>query len=104
MASFLDRPKSCLRRYTRPSWHAVELYTILAGTCADAVPLVALPAVLHPYDDDLGWDYDRVFVDEADVNGHFGHIYKGYGNDPDVGCVVCCRPDQHVGFVGSLDR
>lgn len=56
------------------------------------VSLLDLPDIFHPFDEILGWDYSRVFSDVG--------AYKGYGVED--GCVVVCRPDQHVGWVGSL--
>lgn len=56
-----------------------------------SVSLLDLPEIFHPFDDKLGWDYSRVFADRD--------AYAGYGIDE--GCIVVCRPDQHVGWVGE---
>lgn len=56
-----------------------------------SVSLLDLPEVFHPFDDKLEWDYSRVFADED--------AYAEYGIDG--WCIVVCRPDQHVGWVGE---
>lgn len=30
-------------------------------------------------------------------------IYKAFGIDEEVGCLVVVRPDQHVGYIGGLE-
>lgn len=55
------------------------------------ISILDLPNIFHPFDENLGWDYSRVFADAG--------AYEGYGVED--GCVVVCRPDQHVGWIGS---
>ncbi|KAJ5109675.1 Monooxygenase FAD-binding [Penicillium argentinense] len=60
--------------------------------------LLDLPRIFHPFDEVMGWDYWKVF---ADVDGQ---AYSGYGIDGSGGgCLILCRPDQHVAWVGALD-
>ncbi|CAG8185028.1 unnamed protein product [Penicillium nalgiovense] len=62
------------------------------------VNLLDLPEVFHPFDDETGWDYWRVFADDKD------QAYIGYGIDKGgPGCLVLCRPDQHVAWIGSME-
>ncbi|KAL8652645.1 MAG: hypothetical protein Q9226_004186 [Calogaya cf. arnoldii] len=62
------------------------------------------PPLLLPYDDELGYDYDCIFVDgESYYEGH-GRAYEGYGIDPERGCVVLLRPDQHVAWIGEVEE
>lgn len=56
-----------------------------------SVSLLDLPEIFHPFDDKLGWNYSRVFANRD--------AYSRYGIDE--GCIVICRPDQHVGWVGE---
>lgn len=102
LSSALADDRSCLQRYSRTGWQSIELFTFIAGK-RDETPLLSLPAIFHPYDEKLGWDYGRVFSDEEDVHGGGGDAYERYGIDRGVGCVVCCRPDQHVGFICALE-
>lgn len=91
LGSALTDDRSCLQRYTRPGWQSIELFTFIAGK-RDDTPLLSLPAMFHPYDESLGWDYGRVFSDEEDVHSGGGDAHERYGIDAGVGCVVCCRP------------
>ncbi|KAL4747510.1 hypothetical protein BDW72DRAFT_209517 [Aspergillus terricola var. indicus] len=63
-----------------------------------SVRLLDLPELFHPFDDKLGWDYGKVFVDDE------GSAYAEYGIDEQTGCAVLCRPDQHVAWIGGLDE
>lgn len=61
------------------------------------------PPLLRPYDEKLGYDYNRIFVDgESHYEGH-GHAYEGYGVDPLKGCAIVVRPDQYVAWIGELE-
>ncbi|KAF7595400.1 hypothetical protein BBP40_006395 [Aspergillus hancockii] len=68
-----------------------------------SVNLLDLPDVFHQFDDDLGWDYAKVFADDPSYDGHAGEAYEQYGIDKQTGCLVVCRPDQHVGWIGEID-
>ena len=67
------------------------------------VEIHAFPPLLLPYDEELGYDYDCIFVDEESYYQGHGHAYDGYGVDPTRGCVVVMRPDQHVAWIGELE-
>jgi phenol 2-monooxygenase len=57
-----------------------------------------LPEIFHPFNEVLDWDDWKVF---ADVNGQ---AYEGYGIEANGdGCLVLCRPDQHVAWIGGLE-
>lgn len=67
----------------------IEVLLIHSSSRTD-VSILNLPDIFHPFDETLGWDYSRVFADKD--------AYEGYGVKS--GCVVVCRPDQHVGWIG----
>ncbi|CAL8584823.1 hypothetical protein XPA_010406 [Xanthoria parietina] len=67
------------------------------------VEMHAFPPLLLPYDEELGYDYDCIFVDEESYYQGHGHAYDGYGIDRTRGCVVVIRPDQHVAWIGELE-
>ncbi|KAL8992773.1 MAG: hypothetical protein Q9169_006854, partial [Polycauliona sp. 2 TL-2023] len=68
------------------------------------VELHDFPSLLLPYDEELGYDYDSIFLDgESYYDGH-GRAYEGYGVDAIRGCVILVRPDQHVAWIGELDN
>ena len=47
--------------------------------------------------------FDTVFADVDSYHHGHGHAYQKYGIDPEVGCVVVTRPDQHVAGVYSVN-
>jgi phenol 2-monooxygenase len=63
-----------------------------------------LHEVYHPFDSKLGWDYDKVFVDEESYHHGHGKAYEGYGVDPQTGALVIVRPDGYVGLVTSIGQ
>ncbi|KAI1821625.1 FAD binding domain-containing protein [Xylaria intraflava] len=63
-----------------------------------------LHEVYHPFDAKLGWEYDKVFVDEESYNDGHGRAYEGYGVDPAKGALVVVRPDGYVGLVASIEE
>ena len=68
-----------------------------------AVDLLDLPDIFHPFDAALGWDYWKALADDRAYGGEPGQAYKGYGIDErSQGCLVLCRPDQHVAWIGCL--
>ncbi|KAK8039839.1 hypothetical protein PG993_008250 [Apiospora rasikravindrae] len=79
-----------------------KLVTITASP-RDGLPLTGLPPLLYGGENGQDRDYDAVFSDEPDVYGAFTDVYAKCGVDGEKGCLVVCRPDQHVGFIGSLD-
>jgi hypothetical protein len=60
------------------------------------IELLDLHDVYHPFHEKRGWDYEKVYVDDASYHEGHGEAYKGYGVDADSGCVVIARPDQYV--------
>jgi phenol 2-monooxygenase len=96
---------SFLRRFTpasQPIDAVIEILTIHSSPRFD-VELFDFPEILRPFKDDLGWDYAKIFVDADSYHDGHGHAYQNYGVDPQAGCVVVLRPDQHVSFVGDLE-
>lgn len=61
------------------------------------------PPLLRPFDKDLGYDYNSIFVDgESYYEGH-GHAYDGYGIDRTRGCVMVVRPDHYLAWISDLE-
>lgn len=69
-----------------------------------AFNLLDLPDMFHPFDEELGWDYWKVFSDDKEHSTGVGHAYETYGID-DEGpcCLILCRPDQHVAWIGDSE-
>lgn len=101
----LADPKSFLRRFTpasKPIDAVVEVLTIHSSPRFE-VELFDFPEVLRPFKGDMGWDYGKIFVDADSYHEGHGHAYQNYGVDPQAGCMVVLRPDQHVSFIGDLE-
>lgn len=79
----------------------IEVLTVHSAP-RTSIDLLDLPEIYHPWDDDRGWDYGKVFVDDISYHEGFGDVYEKYGIDRARGCFVVCRPDQHVGCKGEL--
>lgn len=67
-----------------------------------SVNLLDLPEIFHPFDETWGWDYSRVFADDGSYGEACGQAHERYGIRDETGCLVLCRPDQHVAWLGSL--
>jgi len=80
----------------------IEVLALHSGS-RDAVDLLKLHNVYHPWDDLLGWDYWKVYSDDASTfEPSCGSAYEKYGVGKEDGCVVVLRPDQHVSYIGLL--
>lgn len=80
----------------------IDVLLIHTAKRASVEVLRDLHDVYHPFDDKLGWDYDKVLVDEESYHDGHGHAYEGYGVDPEEGALVIVRPDGYVGLVTSV--
>ncbi|KAE8390084.1 FAD binding domain-containing protein [Aspergillus alliaceus] len=98
---FSDRFHEIIKRSNKDC-HLFETLLIHSSSRA-SINLLDLPDVFHQFDDDLGWDYSKVFADDPSYDGNSGEIYEHYGIDKQKGCLVVCRPDQHVGWVGDIE-
>jgi phenol 2-monooxygenase (NADPH) len=105
LGAALALPTSVLSTYTptnAPVDSVIELLTVHSSP-RTAVELSDLPDVFHPYDEELGWDYWKVFADDVAHHEGFEDAYGKYGINRREGCIVVCRPDQHVGYIGALE-
>lgn len=101
----LEASASFLRRFTPSTGHidsVIEILTIHSAL-RTSTELLDLPELLHPFDERVGWDYAKVFVDDWSYHQGHGRAYEKYGVDAEKGCVVVTRPDQYVGWVGDLE-
>jgi phenol 2-monooxygenase len=81
----------------------IEVLLVYCAPRANIELLRDLHHVYHPFDEELGYDYDKVFTDELDYNNVHGKAYVNYRIDKEKGCVVIVRPDQYVSWVGDLE-
>jgi phenol 2-monooxygenase len=104
--AFVDAPKSFLHQVTPEGAKVdsvIEILTIHSSKRTDTELLRDFPDILHPFDKSLGWDYNKVYVDDESYHEGFGDAYKNYGVDKERGCVVIVRPDQYVAWIGDLE-
>ncbi|KAI0117440.1 putative phenol 2-monooxygenase [Daldinia grandis] len=102
----LGAPNSFFRTFnpTSPPLDAViEVLTIHSAKRTETDLIRDFPEILHPFNPHTGWDYNKVFVDDASYHEGVGDAYIKYGVDKERGCVVVARPDQYVGWVGDLE-
>lgn len=95
---------SFLRQYTPEGGRYDDVFEVLAVHKAPrhSVTIFDFPEVFREYDETDGWDYNKIFVDDASYHEGHGNIYEEFGIAP-TGCIVIARPDQYVSYIGSLD-
>ena len=103
--SALSAPTGLLQQHTSSSQKIEMLVEILTihSSPRQQTNLLDLPDLLHPFDKEAGWAYEKVFVDDWSYHQGHGKAYEKWGVDPERGCVVVLRPDMYVGFVGEVE-
>ncbi|KAL8883088.1 MAG: hypothetical protein Q9198_000011 [Flavoplaca austrocitrina] len=106
LGSQLSSSSSFVRRLT-PSDAAIdsriEILTIHAAKRSQ-VELLELPEILHPWSENSGWDWWKVYVDDEDVHGNVSNAYHKCEIDPVTGCLAIVRPDGYVALVCGLEE
>jgi len=103
--TFCSALEPIVQKYTpqnAPKHAVIDILTIHSAE-RQSVDIFSFPELLRPFDDKKGWDYDSIFVDAPSYHEGFGEAYKNYGVDKSQGCVVISRPDQYIGYIGSLE-
>lgn len=102
-----EKEGSWLRRFTPKDAEIdsrIEILTVHSSPRREVELLDDFPELLHPLrSDDMGWNYNKVFVDDESYHQGHGHAYEGYGVDASRGCVVAVRPDGYTGYIGELE-
>lgn len=63
-----------------------------------------LHPVYRPWDDEVGYEYWRIFSDDAaEFEQWQPSAYDTYGIDARKGCLVVLRPDQHTAYIGPME-
>ncbi|KIW99995.1 uncharacterized protein Z518_10923 [Rhinocladiella mackenziei CBS 650.93] len=101
----LDSPDSFIHRYGGQGGKFNSIFEVVTIHAAprNSVELLSLPDVFHPFNEDIGWDYWKVYVDDISYHEGHGQAYENYGINPRTGCVVIVRPDQYVSWIGELE-
>ncbi|KAL3474928.1 thioredoxin-like protein [Aspergillus californicus] len=97
--SFLQRYKPAGARYDA----VIEVLTVHVAP-RNQVDTFDFLEVFRPYDEIDGWDYEKIFVDDNSYHEGHGKLYESFGINPEKGCLVVLRPDQHVSYVGPLEN
>lgn len=101
----LADPKSFLARFTprsKPIDSVIEVLTVHSANPHET-EIFDFPEIFRPYSEKDGWDYWKIYVDHQSYHEGHGHAYQNYGVDPQRGCLVVLRPDQHVSYIGELE-
>ena len=101
----LGAESSFLKRFTpanRSYDSVIEVLTVHSAP-RKKVTIFDFAPVLRPWDEVNGWDYWKIFVDDQSYHEGHGRAYENWGVDPEKGCAVVVRPDQHVSFVTEVD-
>lgn len=101
----LAQHDSFINRFTpkgKPINSIIEILTVHSAPRA-STELHEFPVILHPFSEQDGWDYRKIYVDDQSYHEGHGRAYKNYGIDVMEGCVVILRPDQHVSWKGGLE-
>ena len=104
--AFCGQVEQILKRFTpheRPIDSIIEILTIHSAKRTSVELLNNFPPILHPFSQEQGWDYNKVFVDDESYHEGHGQAYQHYGVDKEKGCIIVLRPDQYVGYVGGLE-
>lgn len=105
LANKLADSRSFLKRFQptgKPPDSLVEVLTIHSSPRTSCT-IHDLPNVLHPFSEEYGWDYWKIFVDDESYHEGHGQAYRNYGIDPVKGCAIIVRPDQYVSWIGALE-
>ena len=105
LSTNLAAKDSFIRRHTppgRPRDSVFEIYAIHNASRTEVNLLDDFQELFHPWDEERGWDYYKVYVNDRPYHHVFEDVYERLGI-ADEGCVVICRPDQHVGYIGGLE-
>lgn len=102
----LSDPSSFLHRVTptgAPIDSVIEILTLHSSLRTEAEFFEHFPDLLHPFGEDKGWDYNKIFVDGVSYHEGDGKAYEGYGIDRESGKVVVVRPDGYVAWMGDIE-
>lgn len=77
----------------------IEVITVHSSPRAK-IELLDLHPIFHPWSDDQGWDYWKVYADDADVLGVQSDAYNVCGVEREgKGLLAVVRPDGYVGLL-----
>lgn len=101
LGTSLDKLLKSFNPPTTQSSPVIEVLLLHSGS-REAFDLLDLHDVYHPWDEKLGYDYWKVYADDATAFETCGSAYEAYGVDKTTGCLVVVRPDQHVSYIRAV--
>lgn len=98
-----DQKDSFYRRLTPSAKPHDEVFELIVVHHAPRhlVTIFDFPPVFRPFCEADGWDYNKIFADDASYHEGDGKLYETLGIQPQ-GCIVVVRPDQYVSYVGPM--
>ena len=101
----LAEPTSFIKRFQPPGKPIDTLVEVLTVHSSDRTicSVHDWPEIFHPFSEEFGWDYWKIFVDDESYHEGHGNAYQRYGIDPARGCAIIVRPDQYVSWIGELE-
>lgn len=102
----LDAKESFLYKFNPPHQpidSRIEVITIHSSPRAK-IELLDLHSIFHPWSDNEGWDYWKVYADDADVLGVPSDAYAVCGVEREGnGLLAVVRPDGYVGLLTAWE-
>lgn len=81
----------------------IEVITVHSAPRAK-IELLELHPIFHPWSDNTGWDYWKVYADDADVLGEKSDAYDVCGVEREgSGLLAVVRPDGYVGLLTAWE-
>ncbi|KAL2842556.1 FAD binding domain-containing protein [Aspergillus pseudoustus] len=84
-------------------WHMVLEVILIHAGARTSVKFIDLPELFRPFDEKLGWDYEKIFADDQSYGHASACAYHEYGIREGEGCIILVRPDQHVAMVADIE-
>ena len=103
LGSWLGDHDHGLGKLTDGDSHARVEVLIVHCAARDKVELMELHEVFRPWNEELGWDYSRVYADVESAHEGHGMVYERLELDRETGCNVIVRPDGYIGAVVAVD-
>lgn len=99
----LQRLSQAIERSRSFREHSPQTYLIHSSIRED-LDFNDFPAAFRPFDEELGYDYWKIFTSETQTRRDVDDdAYRRLKIDRYRGCMVLCRPDQHVALICGIE-
>ena len=103
LGSWLSDYESGLGRFTVGDSQARVEVLVVHCAARNNVELMELHEVYRPWNENLGWNYWRVYADVESAHEGHGRVYERLAIDREKGCSVIVRPDGYIGMVVDVE-